>query len=85
MDSDSLHNFTFDELVGVNAECHLSYFKPGESYHYSNTGYSILGKIIEGNGVLLPFWINQVLLLPPAGSSPAGWYGCGIFYSMNLG
>jgi D-alanyl-D-alanine carboxypeptidase len=168
LDSDSLHNFTFDELVGVNAECHLSYFKPGESYHYSNTGYSILGKIIErvsgqsyqkfvmekivlpmklantsfpylssdriipspfakgyiyspgltrdvtksnmslnvaegnlittpddlskflraiieGNGVLLPFWINQVLLLPPAGSSPAGWYGCGIFYSMNLG
>ena len=168
LDSDSQHNFTFDELVGVDAECHLSYFKPGESYHYSNTGYSILGKIIErvsgqsyqqfvmehivqpmemtntslpylssdrtipapfakgytytsentidvtesnmsvnvaegnlittpgdlskflralieGNGVLLPFWVNQVLLAPPAGSSPAGWYGCGIFYSMNLG
>jgi D-alanyl-D-alanine carboxypeptidase len=168
LDSDSMHNFTFDELVGVNAECHLSYFQPGESYHYSNTGYCILGKIIErvsgqsyqqfimeqivqpmdmantsfpylssdrtipspfakgykyypgniidctesnmslnvaegnlittpddlskflralieGNGVLLPFWINQVMLAPPAGSSPAGWYGCGIFYSMNLG
>ncbi|KAF0129227.1 MAG: D-Ala-D-Ala carboxypeptidase [Bacteroidetes bacterium] len=168
LDSDSMHNFSFDELVGVNAECHLSYFQPGGSYHYSNTGYSILGKIIErvsgqsyqqfvmehivqpmgmentsfpylssdrtiplpfvsgfkyspgniidctesnmslnvaegnlittpddlskflltlieGNGVLLPFWVNQVLLAPPAGSLPSGWYGCGIFYSMNLG
>lgn len=168
LESDPLHNFTFDELVGVNARCHLSYFRPGESFHYSNTGYSILGKIIErvsgesyqqfvmdhivqpmelvntslpcessdreipapfasgylytpgntadvtvsnmslnvaegnlittpddlskylrvllqGNGVLLPFWINQVLLAPPGESSPAGWYGCGIFYTMNLG
>ena len=41
------HNFTFDELVGVVAETQLEYFKPNESYHYSNTGYSILGKIIE--------------------------------------
>lgn len=44
---DSLHTFTFDELVNTVAECKLSYFKPNTGYHYSNTGYSILGKIIE--------------------------------------
>lgn len=47
MGSDSLHTFTFDELIGVNAATGLSYFAPGTGYHYSNTGYSILGKIIE--------------------------------------
>jgi D-alanyl-D-alanine carboxypeptidase len=41
------HTFTFDELVGVAAANQLSYFEPGAGYHYSNTGYSILGKIIE--------------------------------------
>jgi D-alanyl-D-alanine carboxypeptidase len=162
------HTFSFDELVGVVATCRLFYFQPGVSYHYSNTGYSILGKIIErisgqnypqfvfehivqpmgltntslpytgtdreipppfvkgyiytpdtladvsisnisanvaegnvittpddlskflrtliqGNGVLLPYWVNQVLLAPPAGSTPGGWYGCGIGYALNLG
>ncbi len=44
---DPEHTFTFDELVGVVAKCRLSYFPAGTSYHYSNTGYSILGKIIE--------------------------------------
>ena len=44
---DSLHTFTFDGMVGVVATCHLFDFPPGESYHYSNTGYNILGKIIE--------------------------------------
>jgi D-alanyl-D-alanine carboxypeptidase len=41
------HQFTFDELVGVVATCNLSTGLPGEKYKYSNTGYSILGKIIE--------------------------------------
>ena len=45
--SDSTHTFTFDEMVGVDAVCRLFYFRPGTGYHYSNTGYSILGKIIE--------------------------------------
>lgn len=44
---DSLHTFMFDELVNTVAECKISYFKPNTGYHYSNTGYSILGKIIE--------------------------------------
>jgi len=41
------HTFTFDELVGVVSTCGLYYFRPGADYHYSNTGYSMLGKIIE--------------------------------------
>lgn len=41
------HTFTFDELVGVVADNSLSYWEPGEGFHYSNTGYSMLGKIIE--------------------------------------
>jgi D-alanyl-D-alanine carboxypeptidase len=46
-ETDPTHTFTFDELVNVVAQCRLSYFPPNTSYHYSNTGYSILGKIIE--------------------------------------
>jgi D-alanyl-D-alanine carboxypeptidase len=41
------HTFTYDELVGVAARHGLSYWKPGTGFHYSNTGYSMLGKIIE--------------------------------------
>ncbi len=47
MVQDPTHTFTFDELIAVNAVCRLFYFPPGKGYHYSNTGYSILGKIIE--------------------------------------
>jgi D-alanyl-D-alanine carboxypeptidase len=167
-EQDPTHTFTFDEMVGVAATCRLFYFAPGASYHYSNTGYSILGKIIErvsgqsyqqfvmehivqpmgltnttfpylgtelqipspfargyvymydtlvettesnisanvaegnmittpedlskflraliqGNGVLLPYWVNNVMLAPPAGSTPGSWYGCGINHALNLG
>ena len=44
--SDPFHQFSAEELVGVDAAKQLSYFKPGEGYHYSNTGYTILGEII---------------------------------------
>jgi D-alanyl-D-alanine carboxypeptidase len=43
---DSMHQFTTDEMVKVVTEKKLSYFNPGKGYHYSNTGYSILAKII---------------------------------------
>jgi D-alanyl-D-alanine carboxypeptidase len=45
--TDPNHTFTFDELVGVVANNQLSFFKPGTAYHYSDTGYSMLGKIVE--------------------------------------
>ncbi len=41
------HTFTFDELVGVVAQNKLSNFAPGTKFGYSNTGYNVLGKIIE--------------------------------------
>lgn len=41
------HQFTFDELVGINALNQLSYWAPEGGYHYSNTGYSLLAVIIE--------------------------------------
>jgi D-alanyl-D-alanine carboxypeptidase len=47
LELDPNHQFTFDELVGVDAKYQLYDFIPGSNYHYSNTGYSILGKIIE--------------------------------------
>lgn len=167
-EQDPTHTFTFDEMVNVAATCRLFYFAPGASYHYSNTGYSILGKIIErvsgqsyqqfvmehivqpmgltnttfpylgtelqiptpfargyvymvdtlvettesnisanvaegnmittpedlskflrhliqGTGVLSPYWVNNVMLAPPAGSTPGSWYGCGINHALNLG
>ena len=47
LSSDPTHTFTFDELVGVVATNDLSYFAPDTGYHYSDTGYSMLSKIIE--------------------------------------
>lgn len=47
MNNNPMHSFTVDELIQVVAETGLYYFEPGNAYHYSNTGYSILAKIIE--------------------------------------
>jgi D-alanyl-D-alanine carboxypeptidase len=59
------HTFTFDELLGVAASNQLSYFQPGTGFHYSNTGYSILGKIIERvSGMSYASFIEQYLLVP---------------------
>ncbi len=41
------HTFTIPELVNIVAENHLSYFEPGDSFHYSNTGFHMLAVIIE--------------------------------------
>jgi D-alanyl-D-alanine carboxypeptidase len=46
-EGDPYHQFTFDELLGIVAQYQLSDSAPGVKYHYSNTGYSLLGKIIE--------------------------------------
>ena len=59
------HQFTFDELVGVVATCELSYFAPDTSYHYSNTGYNILGKIIERvSGQRYDQFLNDNFVVP---------------------
>lgn len=41
------HTFSFEELISVNAQHQISDFPPGEEFHYSNTGYNMLGVIIE--------------------------------------
>ncbi len=46
-EQDPDHQFTSTELVQQNVIHNLSYFKPGTAeYHYSNTGYTMLGEII---------------------------------------
>ncbi|MCX6287262.1 MAG: serine hydrolase [Bacteroidetes bacterium] len=62
--SDPTHTFTFDEMVGVDAICRLFFSQPGKGYHYSNTGYSILGKIIErvSGQTYQNFIMNQIII-----------------------
>ena len=46
LSKDPSHTFSAEELVGQAARHKLSYFEPGKGYHYSNTGYTLLGEII---------------------------------------
>lgn len=63
--SDPKHTFTFEELIGVNSNNQLSYWAPGTNYHYSNTGYTILGKIIERvSGQSYPDFVTKEFLIP---------------------
>lgn len=41
------HQFTTTEYIGVLTQQNLTYGVPNSVYHYSNTGYSILGEIIS--------------------------------------
>ncbi len=62
---DAYHQFTPDELVGVDATCQLSYFLPGTDYKYSNTGYSLLAIIIERvSGLSYDQFVVQNLIAP---------------------
>ena len=64
-EADPVHTFTFDELVGVVATCRLFYSAPGQAHHYSNTGYSILGKIIERvSGQSYPQFVTERIIKP---------------------
>ena len=62
---DSEHTFTFDELVSVTAFNQLSLAPPGTGYNYADTGYSLLGKIIERvSGESYEDFITTNFLLP---------------------
>jgi D-alanyl-D-alanine carboxypeptidase len=41
------HTFTFDELTGVIAQNGLVNHAPNAQFHYSNSGYHLLAKIVE--------------------------------------
>ncbi|MBC7569084.1 MAG: beta-lactamase family protein [Spirosoma sp.] len=43
---DPTHQFTTEEMVQLLTKYKLSYWAPGTDFHYSNTGYAILGYII---------------------------------------
>jgi len=59
------HTFSFAELAGVAAAHGLAYFAPEVGYHYSNTGYSILGAIIERvSGMSYATFLQEALLAP---------------------
>lgn len=59
------HTFTFDEMVGVVAEHQLVNNLPGETFHYSNTGYNILGKIVEEiSGMTFTEFVTQHFIQP---------------------
>ncbi|WP_026449976.1 serine hydrolase domain-containing protein [Aequorivita capsosiphonis] len=62
---DNQHTFTFEELVAINAEHQLSAAVPGKGFFYSNTGYNILGKIIEVvSGISYSEFIEQKFTTP---------------------
>lgn len=46
LENSPLHQFTATELVNQITIHNLSYGAPDQVYHYSNTGYTILGEII---------------------------------------
>jgi D-alanyl-D-alanine carboxypeptidase len=63
--SDPNHQFSPDDFAGVNATCQASHFAPGADYHYSDTGYSILAKIIERvSGTSYDQFLMQNLIIP---------------------
>lgn len=65
MTQDASHTFSFEELIQVVSETGLSYFAPGTAYHYSNTGYAILGKIIERvSGQSYQNYLMEKIILP---------------------
>jgi D-alanyl-D-alanine carboxypeptidase len=65
MAGDPTHQFSTDEVAGVNATCQLSYFAPGADFHYSDTGYSILAEIIERvSGMAYDQFLVQNLMSP---------------------
>jgi D-alanyl-D-alanine carboxypeptidase len=45
--ADPTHQFNTEEMIQQLILNKLSYFAPGTDYHYSNTGYAILGYIIQ--------------------------------------
>lgn len=65
LEQDEEHDFSIDEIVRVVAKEKLFYSFPGTEYHYSDTGYSLLGKIIERvSGMGYNDFVTNNFLLP---------------------
>lgn len=64
-EQDDLHRFTLDEMVSLNSEYQLSTSIPDVKFNYSNTGYNILGIIIETvSGLTYSDFITQKFINP---------------------
>ncbi len=64
---DDAHTFTFDEIARVVSVNNLYHSFPGQGFHYSNTGFALLGKIIERvSGKGFDEFVRDELLLPLA-------------------
>ncbi|RIV20477.1 class A beta-lactamase-related serine hydrolase [Fibrisoma montanum] len=46
--NDPNHTFTYDELFGVISQNRLANHLPNAQFYYSNSGYQLLAKIVEG-------------------------------------
>ncbi len=67
--TDETYQFSPDDFAGVVARCQKYYFAPGQDYHYSDTGYSILATIIERvSGMSYDRFLMENLI-PPNGLS----------------
>ncbi len=62
---EELHQYTLEELAGVLAVNQLSYGPPGEVFHYSDTGYSLLAGIVErASGMSYAEYLQEKFLTP---------------------
>lgn len=65
MAADEDHTFTLDEMIGVVALNQLATATPGSAFNYSDTGYSLLAKIIEQvSGKSYAQFVKDELLVP---------------------
>jgi len=57
------YQFSINEMIKVISDCNIFYEEPGVAFHYSNTGYQVLAKIIERvSGKSYADFINTELL-----------------------
>src|SRR5690606_10210982 len=59
------HTFNFDELTGVIAQNGLFNHAPDAQFHYSNSGYHLLAKIVEERtGISFPDYLTETFFEP---------------------
>lgn len=65
LSEDPTHQFTTEEILGVLARGNYSNFAPGTTFRYSDTGYTLLGKIVERvNGLRYDQFVSEHFLRP---------------------
>jgi len=95
LEQDEAHFFSIDEVISVLATHQLYHHEPGAEYSYSNTGYMLLGKIIERisgtdyegfirNEFILPNALGSISFpLDPAHTLPEPYIPCNVYVDSN--